>query len=103
MDTFVDWIAEAGYPIQRIDDYADWVTRFETAMRALPERQRAAFGAGGDGHLSAPGRNHCRLSGAGWHGSRRRSRIRPARYRGLSQELICKYLTDLKLIGALKK
>ncbi|MGE0383366.1 MAG: carboxylic acid reductase [Gammaproteobacteria bacterium] len=40
LDTFVDWAIEAGQPIRRIDDYADWRLRFETALRALPERQR---------------------------------------------------------------
>ena len=38
MDEFVDWIAEAGYPVQRVADYADWVGRFETALKALPEK-----------------------------------------------------------------
>jgi fatty acid CoA ligase FadD9 len=37
LDTFVDWITEAGYRIQRIDDYADWVSRFGTAMRGCPK------------------------------------------------------------------
>ncbi len=41
LDTFVDWIIAAGHPIEKIDDYSSWLTRFETAMRALPERQRA--------------------------------------------------------------
>ncbi|WP_059020145.1 carboxylic acid reductase [Mycobacterium sp. M26] len=40
LDEFVDWLIEAGYPIQRIADYGSWLQRFETAMRALPERQR---------------------------------------------------------------
>ena len=40
MDTFVDWTIEAGYPIRRIEDYADWYGRFETALRGLPEKQR---------------------------------------------------------------
>ena len=40
LDEYVDWLIEAGYPIQRIADYDDWLQRFETAMRALPERQR---------------------------------------------------------------
>ena len=40
LDVFVDWLIEAGYPIQRIDDYQDWFTRFETAIRALPQTQR---------------------------------------------------------------
>jgi fatty acid CoA ligase FadD9 len=40
MDEFVDWIAESGQPVQRVADYADWVARFETAMKALPEKER---------------------------------------------------------------
>ncbi len=40
LDQFVDWLIDAGNPIQRIDDYDEWVSRCETAMRALPERQR---------------------------------------------------------------
>jgi fatty acid CoA ligase FadD9 len=40
LDVFVDWLNEAGYPIHRIDDYAEWFTRFETAVRALPEKQK---------------------------------------------------------------
>ncbi|MFE2756916.1 carboxylic acid reductase [Actinosynnema sp. NPDC059335] len=40
LDTFVDWLAEAGHRIERVDDYADWFVRFGTAMRALPEAQR---------------------------------------------------------------
>ncbi|OQZ91656.1 carboxylic acid reductase, partial [Mycolicibacter arupensis] len=42
MDEFVDWLIEAGYPVRRIADYADWLQRFETTLRALPERQRQA-------------------------------------------------------------
>ena len=40
MDTFIDWLIEAGLKIQRIDDYSEWVRRFETALRGLPEKQR---------------------------------------------------------------
>ncbi|CAM4426293.1 Linear gramicidin synthase subunit D [Mycobacterium basiliense] len=40
LDEFVDWLNEAGYPIHRIADYGDWLQRFETALRALPDRQR---------------------------------------------------------------
>ena len=42
MDTFVDWLVEAGYPIARVPGYAAWLERFETSLRALPEKQRAA-------------------------------------------------------------
>ncbi len=40
LDTFVDWLVAAGHPVQRIADHDEWVTRFATAMRGLPERQR---------------------------------------------------------------
>jgi fatty acid CoA ligase FadD9 len=40
LDEFVDWLNGAGYPIERIEDYGLWLRRFETAIRALPERQR---------------------------------------------------------------
>jgi fatty acid CoA ligase FadD9 len=41
LDEYVDWLIEAGNPIARITDYGSWLGRFETAMRALPARQRA--------------------------------------------------------------
>ena len=37
----LDWMIDAGHPIEKIDDYHQWLARFETSMRALPERQRA--------------------------------------------------------------
>ncbi|MFG1791234.1 carboxylic acid reductase [Nocardia sp. NPDC049149] len=39
-DEFVDWLIEAGQPIERVDDYAEWLSRFETGLRHLPEQQR---------------------------------------------------------------
>ncbi len=39
-DEYVDWLIEAGYPIQRVDDFAEWLQRFESGLRALPDRQR---------------------------------------------------------------
>ncbi|OBH85951.1 carboxylic acid reductase [Mycobacterium scrofulaceum] len=40
LDEYVDWLIEAGYGIQRIADYGEWLRRFEQTMRGLPERQR---------------------------------------------------------------
>jgi fatty acid CoA ligase FadD9 len=42
MDTYVDWLVEAGYQIARMPDYAVWLARFETALRGLPDKQRQA-------------------------------------------------------------
>jgi len=40
LDDYVDWLVAAGYSIERIADYGEWLQRFETSLRALPERQR---------------------------------------------------------------
>ncbi|ETB34047.1 peptide synthetase, partial [Mycobacterium avium subsp. hominissuis 10-5606] len=40
LDEYVDWLIEAGYPIERVDDFDQWLHRMETALHALPERQR---------------------------------------------------------------
>ena len=40
LDEYVDWAIEAGYPIERIADFGEWLRRFETALHALPKRQR---------------------------------------------------------------
>lgn len=42
LDVFAAWIEEAGHSIVRIADYDTWFHRFETALRALPERRRSA-------------------------------------------------------------
>ncbi len=36
----MDWLVAAGHDIRRIDDYGEWLQRFETAIRALPDKQR---------------------------------------------------------------
>jgi thioester reductase-like protein len=40
LDEYVDWLIEAGYPVRRIDDFDQWLQRFEAGLRALPDRQR---------------------------------------------------------------
>jgi glycopeptidolipid biosynthesis protein len=39
-DEYVDWLIEAGFPIQRVGDFGEWLRRFESALGALPDRQR---------------------------------------------------------------
>jgi fatty acid CoA ligase FadD9 len=41
LDNFVDWMIEAGCKIERVAPYDEWIARFETAMKLLPEEQRA--------------------------------------------------------------
>jgi fatty acid CoA ligase FadD9 len=40
LDEYIDWLNDAGYSIERIGDYEKWLQRFETTLRALPDRQR---------------------------------------------------------------
>ncbi len=40
LDTFVEWIEEEGYAIERIAEYAEWYGRFEAKLRALPNEAR---------------------------------------------------------------
>jgi glycopeptidolipid biosynthesis protein len=40
LDEYVDWLIEAGCPIQRIEDFGEWLQRFEHSLSALPHSQR---------------------------------------------------------------
>ncbi len=99
LDSFVDWAIDAGYPIRRIGDYADWYRRFETALRALPEKQRNQSSLA----LLRPWQHPTTAqSGAAVSATRFRTDVR--RYEvgpekdipHLSREFILKYLKDLK-------
>jgi fatty acid CoA ligase FadD9 len=106
-DEYVDWVIEAGYPIQRIGDFAEWLQRFMTALRALPDGQRP------DTLLELLSRNSNQLQPA----EPSRGSLAPTeRFRTAVQEakigpdgdiphvsapIIVKYLTDLRLLGLL--
>lgn len=88
----------AGHPIERIDDYATWLSRFETAMRALPERQRA--------HsvltvLYVYREPMTAVAGSSVPGERFEAAVHASgrAIRHLSKELIGKYLAGLERIG----
>ena len=102
MDSFIDWAIEAGYSIQRIDDYDDWIGRFETALRALPENQRQ--------HSSLPLLHQLRrpmppTAGAMASAVRFRADVHRHGIGGerdiphLSAAFIRKYLDDLRVLG----
>jgi fatty acid CoA ligase FadD9 len=40
LDSFVDWIESAGYPVERIKDHGQWLQRFEAKLSTLTEAQR---------------------------------------------------------------
>ncbi|MGW5382340.1 carboxylic acid reductase [Nocardia sp. NPDC003963] len=104
LDTYVDWLIEAGSPIERISGYDTWLQRFETAVRALPDRQRR--------YSLLPLLDNYRKPQQVVHGSiapteRFRTAVRDAGIGPVDDiphvtpEVIVKYATDLELLGLL--
>ena len=104
LDVFVDWLIDAGHHIQRIADYNEWLARFETALRALPEKQRQ--------HSVLPLMDAYRkpqqpLLGAPASTEMFRDAVRAAKIGAnediphLSASLIDKYVADLEHLGLL--
>ncbi|MFE7801563.1 carboxylic acid reductase [Nocardia sp. NPDC057440] len=102
LDVFVDWLIEAGHPIQRIDDYREWFARFGTALRGLPERQRQASLLP---LLHAYRRPSLPIAGSvipakGFTAAVQAANIRPGNdIPHLSRSLIRKYTSDLRQRG----
>ncbi|MFK0292459.1 carboxylic acid reductase [Streptomyces sp. NPDC090442] len=105
LDTFVDWLIDAGHPIQRIDDHAAWFARFTAALRALPEKQRQ--------HsllplLHAVAQPEDGVAGSALPAERFRAAVRAAAVGPdadvphLSADLIRKYVSDLRRIGLIQ-
>ena len=104
MDEFVDWLVEAGYSIQRIADYGDWLPRFETALRALPEKQRNASLLPLLHNYQKPDKP---INGSMAPTDRFRAAVQDAKIGPdkdiphITPPIIAKYVSDLRLLGLL--
>ena len=104
LDEFVDWLIDAGYPLQRVGDYAGWLQRFTMAVNALPDRQRQAS-------LLPLLHNYQRpetpIRGSIAPTERFRTAVQDAKIGPdkdiphVTREVIVKYVTDLQLLGLL--
>ena len=104
LDEYVDWLIEAGYPVERVGAYDAWLHRFDTTLRALPERQRQAS-------LLPLIHNYQRpetpILGSIAPTDRFRSAVQDAKIGPdkdiphVTREVIVKYITDLQLLGLL--
>ncbi|WP_420114396.1 SDR family oxidoreductase, partial [Pseudactinotalea sp.] len=104
LDEYVDWLVTEGYPIGRVDDYAEWLTRLTIKLRALPERQRNAS-------LLPLLHNYERptppMTGAEASTSRFRTAVQDAAIGPdhdiphVTRGVITKYVTDLELLALL--
>ena len=104
LDEFVDWLVDSGYPIERIGDYGDWLRRFETSLRALPERQRQYSLLPLLHNYQKPEKP---LRGSLAPTDRFRAAVQEAKIGPdkdiphVSAPIIVKYITDLELLGLL--
>jgi len=104
MDEFVDWLIQAGYPIERIGDYATWLARFETTLRALPDAQRQASLLPLLHNYQSPERP---INGSIAPTDRFRTAVQDAKIGPdkdiphITAPVIVKYVTDLELLGLL--
>ncbi|XVV06079.1 carboxylic acid reductase [Actinosynnema sp. CA-248983] len=99
LDTFVDWLVAAGHRIERVEDYADWFTRFETATRGLPEalRQHSVLPLLHRFERPEPVVPGSEVPSARFHAAVRAAGIGPAGdIPHLSEPFIRKYAADLK-------
>ena len=102
LDRFVDWLIAAGHPIDRIDDYDEWLVRFRTALNGLPDhlRRQSVLAL-----LEAYAQPQAPVSGSLVPASRFREGLRTAGMGEdgdiphLSADLIGKYATDLESLG----
>ena len=104
MDTFVDWLVEAGYPITRVPEYADWLARFDTTLRALPEKRRQAslLPLLHNYQSPQPPINGSLAPADHFRAAVQEAKIGPDKdIPHLSAPVIVKYVTDLKLLGLL--
>ena len=104
MDEFVDWLVEDGNAIQRIADYGEWLLRFETSLRGLPEKQRNASLLPLLHNYQKP---ETPISGSMAPTDRFRAAVQDAKVGPdkdiphITPQIIAKYVSDLRLLGLL--
>lgn len=102
LDVFVDWLIADGHDIRRIEDYDEWLRRFGTALRALPDKQRQQSVLP---LLDAYRQPERPLRGAPAPTEVFRAAVQAAKIGAdkdiphLSADLIAKYVFDLRLLG----
>ncbi|SLF47771.1 Probable fatty-acid-coa ligase FadD [Mycobacteroides abscessus subsp. abscessus] len=106
MDTFVDWLIEAGCKIQRVADYGEWFNRFETALRTLPDQQRQQSILP---LLQSYQKPQSAIDGSALPNAHFRGAVDAARIGDngaiphVTKELILKYTADIELLGTLQR
>ena len=106
LDVIVDWLIDEGMPITRVDDHAEWISRFERALRGLPEQERQRSVVALLHAFRVPEQP---LRGAVAPTDAFREAVRDAKVGPthdiphITVELIRKHLTDLEDLGLVKR
>ncbi|RIS88059.1 non-ribosomal peptide synthetase [Mycobacteroides abscessus] len=110
IDEYVDWLIEAGHPIERINDFGEWVRQFEARLHALPDHQRQGSvlqmlkilqDHGWDGQPPEPVRGPMAPADR-FHAAVRKAKIGSDHdIPQVSAPIIAKYASDLQLHGLL--
>jgi fatty acid CoA ligase FadD9 len=104
MDEFVDWLIDEGCAVQRVDNYGEWLQRFETSLRGLPEKQRNASLLPLLHNYQKPDRP---IRGSMAPTDRFRAAVQDAKVGPdkdiphISAPIVNKYISDLQLLGLL--
>jgi len=98
LDTFVDWIREAGYPVESVPEYDDWFQRFETKLKALSEAKRQHSSLSLLGSLGRPRPIEPMVGSKRFQDAVRALPIGPEVPR-LTREFILKCLGDMRQLG----
>ena len=105
LDTLMDWVQSAGYPVQRLDDYAQWLEAFGARLRALPpgERQRSSLAILHQWAQPISGWEQERVDASQFSQQvRLRHPAGEADIPHLSERYLHKYLADLRALDVLK-
>ncbi|AOE86174.1 SDR family oxidoreductase [Pseudomonas sp. TCU-HL1] len=101
LDSAIDWMRDMGVKITTVNDYAEWLQRFEQGMRDLPERVRTQSMLPLLHSLSCPTRVQrgstipsMKLQSALAQGSRQ-----PFEVPKIERALIARYVSDLQALG----
>jgi len=95
LDTIVDWVDAAGYPLARVGDYAGWLARFTAALESRPPDERRRSSLSVLESLRRPAPATAAEIGSDRFADRVRSRTVERRVPGLTAEYVAKVLDDL--------
>jgi len=99
LDTIVDWIDAAGYPLSRVDDYEHWLSEFVDKLESLPPETRQRSSLSVIASLSRPGRADAAVVGSAQFAAGVGRSTAEAVVPHLSAQYVAKCLADLVDLG----